>query len=249
MASFVNVVLGNLGEREKDRLGKGGTKINEDGEHLLTITNAFEIENRFVLEAEDELGKKIDATLFLTAKVGKNADGTVKAGKYFVNGIETQLDTEGAEYDNLRAIGQIKNLWKICGLPEADFGSGIEPGTITYSKAGTKDIDVWKKLIGQQFVGVSSYLITADAADKNKAWRNQELNMNQLFAKDRRSQEEIDAGFPEPVQIDKVVKEAKANAKIKYSDQKNKACMQELQAIKNKGKAPVAEEVDDDDAF
>ena len=45
MASFINVVLSNLGEREKGRLGKGGIKINEDGEHLLTITNAFEIEN------------------------------------------------------------------------------------------------------------------------------------------------------------------------------------------------------------
>lgn len=51
---------------------------------------------------------------------------------------------------------------KICGLDAKQFGAGIVPGTITFAKAGTKQIERWQTLIGKQFTGITSFLVTLD---------------------------------------------------------------------------------------
>jgi len=173
-------------------------------------------------------------------KVGKDDKGVVKAGEYSVNGVKTFLDTEGAEYDNLRSIGQIKNLWKIVGNDEATFGAGITKGTVTFAKAGTKEVEHWKGLVGKQFTAVTSFLVTLDT-DGKRAWRNQEINMDAMFTKDRLSQTEKDAGKTEPVAIDAAVATALANPSIEYKNRNNKICIQELNLIKGAGKAPAVE--------
>jgi len=234
--------INNMSEKDREKLGKVGTKINLDGEHALTIVEAYEIDNqRFYLKCEDSEGKTVDWTGFLKQKVGKDKDGVVRAGEYSVNGVKTQLDTEGAEYDNLRVIGQINNLWKIAGLDAAQFGAGITPGTVTFAKAGTKQIERWTAFIGKTFTGITSFLVTLDA-DGKKAWRNQELNMDALFTAARLSQPEIDGGKTEPVAIDAAVVAAKANATIEYKNRTNKICIQELQLIKGAGKVPKMED-------
>ena len=239
--------MGSMSEADKAKLGKTGTKVNTDGDHLLTITEAYEIVSeggkfpRFVLTAEDSEGKTINWTGFLKQKVGKDDKGVVKAGEYSVNGVKTYLDTEGAEYDNLKAIGQINNLWKVCGLDAAQFGAGIKASTVTFPDKGTQPIEEWTALIGKKFTGVSSYVVSLDQA-KTKVYRNQELNMDALFTQTRLSQAEVDAGKTEPAAIDLAVATAKANATIAYKDRTNKLCMQELQIIKGAGKAPVAED-------
>jgi hypothetical protein len=240
--SIIMNTINNMSEKDREKLGKVGTRINLDGEHALTIVEAYEIDNqRFYLKCEDSEGKTVDWTGFLKQKVGKDKDGNVRAGEYSVDGVKVHLDTEGAEYDNLRVIGQINNLWKICGLDAAQFGAGIVPGTVTFSKAGVKNIERWTTLIGKEFVGVTSYLVTLDA-DGKRAWRNQELNMNMLFSKGRLSQAEIDGGKTEPVAIDAAITAAKADAKIEYKNKQNKICIQELQLIKGAGKVPATEE-------
>ena len=115
--SVITSIVNNMSEKDKEKLGRVGTKINTDGAHLLTIVEAYEIDNqRFYLKCEDSEGKTVDWTGFLKQKVGKDKDNVVKAGEYSVNGVKVYLDNENAEYDNLRVIGQINNLWKICGL-------------------------------------------------------------------------------------------------------------------------------------
>ena len=42
MSIIVNAVA-NMSEADKEKLGKVGTKLNIDGEHLLTIVDAYEI--------------------------------------------------------------------------------------------------------------------------------------------------------------------------------------------------------------
>lgn len=240
--SIIMNAINNMSEADRNKLGKGGTRINTDGAHLLTITEAYEIDNqRFYLQCEDSEGKTIDWTGFLKQKVGKDKDGNVKSGEYSVNGVKTYLDDENAEYDSLRVIGQINNLWKITGLDPAQFGAGITAGTVTFSKVGTKNVERWQTLIGKQFTGISSYLVTLDA-DGKKAWRNQELNMSALFNKERLSQAEIDAGTTDPIAIEAAITAAKANASIEYKNKNNKICLQELQLIKGAGKAPIAED-------
>ena len=240
--SIITAIVNNMSEKDKEKLGKVGTKLNLDGEHLLTIVEAYEIDNqRFYLKCEDSEGKTVDWTGFLKQKVGKDKDGVVKAGEYSVNGVKTYLDNETAEYDNLRVIGQINNLWKICGLDPKQFGAGIVPGTITFAKAGTKQIERWQTLIGKQFTGITSFLVTLDE-DGKKAWRNQDLNMDALFTKARLSQAEVDSGKTEPVAIEAAIAAAKANPSIEFKNKNNKICMQELQLIRGAGKAPVAED-------
>lgn len=236
--SIILSTIGNMSEADKARLGRTGTKINTDGSHLVTIVDAYEIDSqRFYLKVEDAEGKTADWTGFFKQKVGKDDKGVVKAGEYSVNGVKVFLDTEGAEYDNLRVFGQIKNLWKIVGNDEAKFGEGIVPGTVTFSKAGTKAIEKWTGLIGKKLTIVTSYLVTLDA-DGKRAWRNQDINMDALFTAEGLSQAEKDAGKTEPVAIDAAVTAAKANANIEYKNRNNKICIQELNLIKGAGKAP-----------
>jgi hypothetical protein len=240
--SIIMNAINNMSEADKNKLGKGGTKVNTDGAHLLTVTEAYEIDDqRFYLECEDSEGKTISWTGFLKQKVGKDKDGNVRAGEYSVNGQKVHLTDENAEYDNLRVIGQINNLWKICGLDAAQFGVGITPGTVTFAKAGVKNVERWQTLIGKQFTGVSSFLVTLDA-DGKKAWRNQALNMDTLFTKTRLSQAEVDSGKTEPLAIEAAITAAKANASIEYKNKNNKICIQELQLIKGAGQAPATED-------
>ncbi len=240
--SIIMNTINNMSEKDREKLGKVGTKINLDGAHALTIIEAYEIDNqRFYLKCEDSEGKTVDWTGFLKQKVGKDKDGVVKAGEYSVSGVKTYLDDENAEYDNLRVIGQINNLWKICGLDAAQFGVGIVAGTVTFAKAGTKNIERWTTLIGREFTGITSFLVTLDA-DGKKAWRNQDLNMDALFTKTKLSQAEVDGGKTEPVAIEAAITAAKANAGIEFKNKQNKICIQELQLIKGAGKVPATED-------
>lgn len=239
--SIITQIMGNMSDEDKARLGRTGTKINTDGAHLVTITEAYEIDNqRFCLTVEDAEGKTANWTGFFKQKVGKDKDGAVKAGEYSVNGVKTYLDTEGAEYDNLRTIGSIKNLWKIVGNDEAQFGAGIQAGTVTFSQAGTKAVENWTALVGKQFTVITSFLITLDK-DGKRSWRNQSMNMDALFNAAGLSQAEVDAGKTEPVAINAVVEQAKANPAIEYKNRNNKVCIQELNLVKGAGKAPVVE--------
>lgn len=248
MSIILNTVS-NMSEADKEKLGKVGTKLNTDGDHLLTIVDAYEITWQspkgtfptFVVKCENAEGKTVEWSAILQQKVGKDDKGVVKAGEYSVNGVKTYLDNENAVYDNLRAIGQIKNLWKIVGLDEKQFGAGIVNGTVQFAKKGTLPVERWQTLVGRKFTGVTSCVISLDE-DGKRVWRNQELNMDALFTQTRLSQAEVDAGKTEPAAIDLAVATAKANATIAYKDRTNKLCMQELQIIKGAGKAPVAED-------
>ena len=249
MSSIIANILNNMSAEDKAKLGKSGVKVNSDGEHKLTIKEAYEIVSeggtypRFVLKCEDSEGKTIEWTGFLKQKVGKDDKGVVKAGEYSVNGVKTYLDKEGAEYDNVKVVGQLNNLWKVVGLDANQFGAGIKPSTVTFPTKGTVAVESWTAFIGKQFTGITSYVISADDKDPNKCWRNQELNMDALFNVNRLSLAEIESGKTEPAAILEAVKKAKAAASIKFSDRSNRACIQELKIIQSGGTVPPTESV------
>jgi hypothetical protein len=244
--SIITNIINSLSEADKAKLGRVGTKVNTDGAHSLTIVEAYEIASeggvypRFVLKMEDQEGKTLDWTGFLKQQVGKDDKGVIKAGEYSVNGVKTYLDKEGAEYDNLRVIGQINNLWKIVGLDANQFGAGIKPGTVTFPEKGTQAIESWTAFIGKKFTGVTSYVISMDK-DGKKAWRNQDINMNALFTADGLSLAEKEAGKTEGTALAAAVTAAKAAATIKHNDKNNKIAIQELKLVQSGGTVPATE--------
>ena len=266
MSSFLNNLLNNLSDTEKNKLGKSGSKINMAGSHAVSVVSAFEgsYEGKpnFSVTFETADGRNVEWTGYLTSKVGKDNEGKVKAGMYSVNGVQTQLDNEGDEFDNLKTIGIIKNLWKITGLPEAEFGSGIQSGTV---KSYGKDItaDVWTSLVGKQLTIVTSFEVSADKKDHKTTWRSQKVSMTNLFNKDGLSQFELDEGKTEAKAINVAVKTAKLPAAeyadigygIKYSDKNNASCKQEIKLIAGAGQVPktevvgVTDSVEEDDLF
>lgn len=245
--SIIGNILNNMSEADREKLGKLSTKINTDGDHKLTIVEAYEITSeggkhpRFYLKCEDGEGKTIDTSLFLKQTVDKDDKGVVRAGEYSVNGVKTYLDTEGAEYDNVVAIGQISNLCKIVGLDLATVGAQAVASTITFPSKGAMPITDYVALKGKQFIGVSSYIISADQQDPNRVWKNQELNMNALFTAEGLSLGEVQAGKTEGTALATAVEAAKKAAKIKFSDQNNKACIQELKVLTSVGTVPAVE--------
>jgi hypothetical protein len=246
--SIISNIMNSMSEDDKAKLGRVGSKVNTDGAHKLKITEAYEITSeggkypRFVLKMEDAEGKSLDWTGFLKQTVGKDDKGVVKAGEYSVNGVKTYLDTEGAEYDNIKVIGQINNLWKVVGLDPNQFGAGIKPSTVTFPDKGTQAIESWTALIGKEFTGVTSYVISLDK-DGKRAWRNQDINMNALFTAEGLSLAEKEAGKTEGTALDVAIAAAKANASIKYNDRANKICIQELKLVQSNGTVPATESV------
>lgn len=250
MNNIIQSIMSNLSESDKKRMGQGGSKVNKDGAHLLTITEAYLIDTRFVLKCEDTEGKSIDATMFLQKEVGEK-DGVVQVGEYSVNGVMTQLNNKGDKYDDLYSLGMIKNLWTITGNAPEAFGQGMEAGTVTYANAGVKEVNHMKQLIGKQFTAVSQYEISMDKNGK-KAWRNQKLLMSTLFNAQGFTAAEAAKGATETTKLNESVAWAVANPKIKFSDQNNKIAITELKLIQVKGTTPtvtnkaVADDQDED---
>lgn len=248
--SIIANIMGSMSEADKAKLGKGGTKINTDGEHTLTITEAYEITwnsakgsfPSFVLKMEDAEGKTIEWSGFLKRKLKKDDKGNLPVGEYSVNGVKTYLDQEGQEYDDLKVIGQINNLWKVCGLDPKQFGAGITAGTVTFKEKGTVPVENWTALIGKKFIGVTSYVVSLDT-DGKRVWRNQEINMNALFNAAGLSIAEMESGKTEGTALAAAVAAAKANASIAYNDRANKLCIQELKLIQGAGTVPATESV------
>lgn len=254
MASFLNGVISRLNPKQQEQLGKsGGTRINKDGAHKVTIKTAYESEYdgvpKFTIVFEDSQGKTADWSGSLMKKIGKNNDtGEPNAGMHSVGGVQTQLNKENDLCDNLKVIGEIKNLWIICGLDPEKFGEGtVESQVEHYGKTITAP--VWNGLVGQSLTIVTSFEISADKKDSNKVWKNQRVSISNLFNVDGFSQHEIDEKITESKALDAAVKVAKAPKEqytdigygIKYQQENNKACKQELKLLGAKGKAPVAE--------
>jgi hypothetical protein len=120
-----------MSDEDKAKLGRSGSKINTAGAHLVTIVEAYEIDNqRFCLKLEDAEGKTVDWTGFFKMKVGKDDKGVVKAGEYSVNGVKTFLDTEGAEYSILKGGGKsINNV----SLLQIEFGGTAIDGNFHFT--------------------------------------------------------------------------------------------------------------------
>ena len=84
MSIIVNAVA-NMSEADKEKLGKVGTKLNTDGDHLLTIVDAYEITWQspkgtfptFVVKCENAEGKTVEWSAILQQKVGKDDKGVV----------------------------------------------------------------------------------------------------------------------------------------------------------------------------
>lgn len=247
--SIIANILNNMSADDKAKLGKSGVKVNSDGEHKLTIKGAYEVTwtsekgtfPTFVLKMEDAEGKTIEWSEFLKQKVGKDDKGVVKAGEYSVNGVKTYLDKEGAEYDNVRVIGQLNNLWKVVGLDPNQFGAGIKADTVTFPTKGKVAVESWTALIGKQFTGISSYEISANKDKSKEPWKNQKLNMDALFTIDRLSLAEVEAGKTEPTAIVEAVKRAKANITIVNSDKTDPSCIKLKKILESGGTVPVVE--------
>ena len=252
--SFLNKALSRMNDADKAKLGKGGgTHINTNGSHKVTIKTAYENEYegtpKFTVVFEDAQGKTAEWSGSLMKKIGKNSDtGEPNAGMHSVGGVQTQLNKEDDLCDNLKVIGEIKNLWTICGLDPEKFGEGTIDGQVEhYGKTITAP--VWNGLIGQSLTIVTSFELAADKKDPNKVWKNQKVSISNLFNSDGLSQHELDEGITEGKALGGAVKLAKAPAEqwsdigygIKFGSENNKACKQELRLLGAKGKAPVAE--------
>ena len=264
--SFINRTMANMSDTEKNKLGTVGTKINTDGSHLVTIVSAYEgaYEGKpnFNVTFEDVNGKQVEWTAYLTKEVGKDDKGVVKAGEYSVNGVKTQLNNEGDTYDNLKALGEVTNLWKSAGLEADNFGAGTAQGVV---KAFGKDItaEIWHGLIGKQVTIVTSFEISLDK-DKKRVWKNQKVSGSNFYNAAGLSPMEVQAGKTEPAAINEAIKVAKAPKAqfadigygIKFADQKNALCIQELKLLGSAGQVPATESAPagtaadiDDEAF
>ena len=243
MSSFFNKAYNTMSTANQAKMGSVGTKINSDGSHSVKIQQAYESKSKtgkptFNVVFVDSEGKTAEWTAWLEDTVGKDAEGKVRAGVYTRNGVEMQMDDENDIKDNTYAMGHMKNLWKATGLDEAGIGTNIVQVSKTlYGEV--QQVEEWKDLIGKEVTIVTSYEISAKAGGKGGVWRNQLVNSKSWFNKEGLSLAEVKNGVTDPISLPIAVKEAKANAKIKFSDKTNKDCIAELKAIKSVGKSGV----------
>lgn len=253
ISNLLMAAVANMSDKQKAELGKSkGTRINKPGAHLVTIQSAFQSDYEgnpnFNIIFEDELGKTTDWQGKLSVPLGNR-----KPGKYNINGVPTEVTDKDTMIDNDKVLGQLIELWEVCGLDKTTFGSGAVEETV---KSFGKDITalVFKPLIGKQLTIVTSSQVSANKkaqGNDRKTYTNQVVSMSNLFTKDELSLFEVSKGTTKPKAINAAIKAANMPKEdfsdigysIKYGDEQNKDCKAELKIIAMSGQAPVAEAV------
>ena len=253
LSNFLTAAVSQLNEEQLNKLGKQtGTRINKPGSHLVTIKEAYqhsyEGTPNFNLVFVDAIGKTAEAHLTLSVALGNR-----KPGKYNVNGVPTEVSDPKTMIDNEKALGQLIELWELCGLDKATFGAGaVEETVIAFGEETT--VLMFKPLVGKQLTIVTSSEVSVNKKAKGsdrKTYTNQKVSMSNLFNKDELSLFELSQGITEPKAINAAIKLTELPKEdfsdvgygIKYGDENNADCRKELKIIAMSGKVPVTESV------
>ena len=218
-----------MSTEQQESLGKGGSKINQAGCHLVTIENFMVIdEKRARIDFKNAAGQTIDYTGFLT-----NSDpAKVEA-----------------------AVGRVMTtLARICTAAGTDLKKVLSKSnntTVTYSK-GEVSAEEYPLLKGKKLYITTTTSVEGDDKDANKVWVKQEIDTRHFFDVKKRSGLEISSDVDEGQTMDGIEAEARGTFNIHYKWTSSAACQAKLAQLT--GSAPTVnqaaastENISDDD--
>jgi len=219
----------DMSEDAKSNLGKGGTKINTAGCHLVTIESMMVIDDsRVKVDFKDASGKTIDYTGFLTNKDPQKVEASVAR----VMNILAQMCT-AAGTDVKKVLAKSAN------------------GTIEY-KSGTVATEEYPSIKGKKLYITTTTNVEGDDKDANKVWVKQEIDSYKFFDTKKRNGLEISSDADEGVTMEAADAEAKTTFNIHYKYTNNKACQVKLAQLQGGATVPnttagSTEDISDED--
>ena len=256
--NFLARTMSVMSTESKDKLGTVGTKVNTPGAHAVTIDNFFigEYDGKPNVQiAFSENGKLVEWIGNLVTQVNYK-DGAPTKKSYTYGGEPLINPAEKAPCDNTQTLGRVKTLFALLGTTiEAESAKAVTQTVKSFGKE--LEADVYVSMIGKSLTIVTSTELSAN--DKGTPWHNQSVSMDNIFTAAGLSKLESDTGVTEgkalaaavAVAAEPQAQFADIGYRIKYKDQSDKKCSQELKVLQmgNTIPKPVVSEEDDGEDF
>lgn len=204
MSTLLNA-YNEMSTEQQESLGKGGSKINQAGCHLVTVDSFMVIdESRAKIEFKNAAGQTIDYTGFLTNQDPAKVEAAVQ-----------------------RVMSTIARICTAAGTDIKKVLSKSNSGTITTQK-GTSATEEYPGLKGKKLYITTTTSIEGDDKDPNKVWVKQEIDTRHFFDVKKRSGLEISSNVDEGQTMEGVEAEARNTFNIHYKWTASVACQTKL---------------------
>ena len=204
MSSLLNK-YNEMSTEQQASLGKGGSKINTAGSHLVTIDSFTVIdESRVKVEFKNASGQTTEYVGFLTNKDPSKVEATVN-----------------------RVMGILARLCTAAGTELKKVLSKSVAGTLEF-KSGTVPTEQYPSIKGKKLYIITSTIVEGDDKDANKAWVKQELDTRHFFDVKERSGLEISSDVDEGTTMQAIADDAKTQFEIHYKWTASKVCQTKL---------------------
>ena len=182
-----------MSTEQQESLGKGGSKINTAGCHLVTVDSFMVIDGaRAKIEFKNASGQSIDYTGFLTNKDPSKVEAAVG-----------------------RVMTTLARLCTAAGTDIKKVLSKSNDTTITY-QSGEVSAEEYPLLKGKKLYITTNTIVEGDDKDANKVWVKQEVDTRHFFDIKKRSGLEISSDVDEGQTMDGIEEEAKNTLNIHY---------------------------------
>jgi len=194
-----------MSDEDKASLGKGSSKINVSGCHLVTVGSLMVIDDsRVKAEFKNASGQTAEWVGFLTSK-----------------------DPSKQEAVTSRVMGVIKQLCIAAGLSMEKVLAKSTIGSVTY-KSGSVPTEEYPLLKGKKLYITTTTELEADQKDANKVWLHQVIDPYKFFDTKKRNGLEISSEADEGTTMEAADAEAKTKVEISWQSRSNAACVAKL---------------------
>ena len=189
-----------MSEDQKSGLGKGSSKINTSGCHLVEVSSMMVIDDsRVKVEFKNGAGQTIDLVGFLTSKDPSKQEATVA-----------------------RVMNMLAQMCTAAGMDLKAVLAKSVNGSVTYG-SGTVPTEEYPTIKGKKLYVTTYTEVEADGKDPKKTWDRQVVDTFKFFDSKKRNGLEISSEADEGVTMDAANDEAKGRVEAAWKSQANPA--------------------------
>ena len=216
-----------MSEDAQKSLGKGSSKINKPGTHLVTVKSMMVIDDsRVKVEFENGAGQIQELVGFLTSKDPSKQEATVA-----------------------RVMNMLAQMCTAAGMELKSVLAKSVTGSVTY-KSGSVPTEEYPTIKGKKLYITTYTEVEADGKDPKKTWDRQVVDSFKFFDTKKRNGLEISSEADEGTTMDAANDEAKARVEAAWKSQSNPAVQARVATLLGHGSTSTAgsmESVDDND--
>ena len=189
-----------MSEDSKANLGKGSSKINTAGTHLVTVDSMMVIDDsRVKVEFKNGAGQTVDLVGFLTSKDPSKQEAVVA-----------------------RVMNMLAQMCTAAGTELKSVLAKSVNGSVDY-KSGTVPTEEYPTIKGKKLYITTYTEVEADGKDPKKTWDRQVVDSFKFFDTKKRNGLEISSDADEGTTLEDADAEAKGRVEASWKSQANPA--------------------------